>query len=312
MAKNDYYQVLGLSKGASADDIKSAFKKLAKRYHPDLNPDDKAAEEKFKEISEAYEVLGDPDKRKKYDQFGHFDFGGRGPQDPFSQGYWQHAGFSQVDLNDIFGDIFGMGGPRRGRKTRMHFDFGDTGGFGQGPFGATEGRRGSDINWTLPLEFLEAAKGSEKQILLHNGQKIKVKIPAGVDNGSKIRLKAKGNPGVAGGEAGDLIIETSVHTHEFFRRDGDDVHVDVDVPLIDALRGGKVTVPTVYGPVELKIPGGVQSGQKMRLKGKGIKGLKTKTQGHQIVHILVKVPQGLSEAEIEQIEKILEKKHASA
>lgn len=305
MAKKDYYKILGLGKSATADEIKAAFKKLAKRYHPDRNPGDKASEEKFKEISEAYEVLGDADKRRKYEQFGHFDFGRSGPQDPFSRAYWQHGGFSQVDLNEIFGDLFGMGGPKRGRRTRTHFDFGDPGGFGGGPFGTAQGRDGTDINWTLPLDFLEATRGCEKQILLHNGQKMKVKIPAGVDTGSKIRLKGKGNPGVAGGHAGDLIIETKVGPHAHFRREGDDVHVDVDVVFLEAIRGGKVTAPTIHGPVELKIPKGVQSGQKMRLKDKGISNLKTKVPGHQYVHILIKVPQDLSEKQIEQLEKIL-------
>lgn len=308
MAKKDYYKLLGLNKSASADEIKAAFKKLAKQYHPDRNPDNKAAEEKFKEISEAYEVLGDPGKRQKYDQFGHFDFGGSGPQDPFSQGYWQQGGFSQVDLNEIFGDLFGMGGPKRGRRSRMHFDFGDPGGFGGGPFGTAQGRDGTDINWTLPLDFLEAANGCEKQILLHNGEKVKVKIPAGVDTGSKIRLKGKGNPGVAGGQAGDLIIETKVEPDDRFRREGDDVHVDVDVPLLDALRGGRVNVPTIHGPVELKIPKAVQSGQKMRLKDKGIANLKSRVRGHQFVHILIQVPQDLSEQELNQLETILARK----
>lgn len=310
MGKTDYYKVLGVAKGASAEEIKQAFKRLAKKYHPDLNPGDKSAEDKFKGISEAYEVLGDADKRKKYDQFGQFDFGGSGPQDPFSQAYWQHGGFSQVDLNEMFGDLFGMGGAKRGRKTRMHFDFGDVGGFGGGAYGTAQGRDGTDIQWTLPVDFLEAANGCEKQILLHNGQRVKVKIPAGVDSGSKIRLKGKGNPGVAGGQSGDLIIETSVSGHDLFRRDGDDVHVDVGVPLMDALRGGKVIVPTIHGPVDLKIPKGVQSGQKMRLKDKGILNLKTKQPGHQFVHLLVKVPQDLSEEELEQLEKILSQKQA--
>lgn len=298
MAK-DYYQVLGVTKGATHDEIKSAFKKLARKYHPDVNPNDKLAEEKFKEVSEAYEVLGDPDKRKKFDRFGSFDFGGHGPQDPFSQGFWQSSGFSQVDLNDIFGDIFGMGGPKRGRRTRMNFDFG-----GQ-PFGVGGSRQGADVHWKLPIEFLEAAQGAQKSLILNNGQKLKVKIPAGVDNGSKIRLKGKGHPGIAGGPNGDLIIETLIKEHPDFRREGDDVHLDVGISVIEALNGAPISVPTVTGRVNLKIPKGTQGGQKMRLKDKGIPNLKTQKPGHQYVHLHIKLPKNLSEKQIKKLEEIL-------
>lgn len=305
MSKNDYYKLLGLERTATQADIKSAFKKLAKQYHPDVNPDNAEAEKKFKEISEAYEVLGDEKKRKQYDQFGSYNFGSGGPQNPFQQGYWQQSNFNDVDLEDIFGDIFGMGGPKRGRKAgRVNFDFG-----GGGGFGGHAGRAGTDIHWALPIDFLDAVNGCEKQILLTDGKKIKVKIPAGVETGSKVRISGKGNPGVAGGPNGDLIIETQVGLHDVFTRDGEDIHVDVDVPLLDAIQGGKITVPTIDGNVQIKVPAGSQSGQKMRLKGKGVTHVKSKERGDQYVHLLVKYPQNLSSSDQEQILSIL-KKHS--
>lgn len=302
MTRKDYYKVLGLEKNASQDEIKAAFKKLARKYHPDVNPDDKTAEEKFKEVSEAYEVLGDEEKRKKYDRFGSYDFGGSGPQDPFQQGFWQQGGFSQVDLEDIFGDIFGgFSGGRRGR--RVHFDFGG----GGSPFGATRARHGADMHWQLPIEFMEAANGAEKQILLNDGSKIKVKIPVGVDTGSKIRLAGKGQPGVAGGKPGDLLIELKVSPHSYFKREGDDIHLEVKVSVLEALKGTTMSVPTIHGNVNLKIPKGIQGGQKMRLKGKGVPNLKTKKPGDQYVHIQIVVPKDLTEDEIKKMEEVLAK-----
>lgn len=306
MAK-DYYKTLGIEKSASHDDVKKAFKKLARQYHPDLNPGDKKAEEKFKEASEAYEVLGDEKKRKQYDQFGAYDFGGGGPQNPYSEGFWQSGGFAQSDLEDIFGEIFGFGGPKRGKRSRVVHGF-DFGGGGRGPFGATSGRDGSDIQWTLPLDFVEAATGCDKHILLSSGQKVRVKIPAGVETGSKIRLAGKGNPGVAGGKPGDLIIETQVAAHDFFRREGDDIHCDVDVPLVDALTGTKISVPTVAGSVEMKIPRATQGRSVLRLKERGVPNLKSKIPGHQYVHLHIKIPDHLSESEVSQLVAILQHK----
>lgn len=304
MAK-DYYKILGIEKSATHDEVKKAFKKLARQHHPDLNPGDKKAEEKFKEASEAYEVLGDEKKRKQYDQFGAYDFGDSGPQNPYSEGFWQSSGFAQADIEDIFGEIFGMGGPKRGKRGRVVHGFG-----GGSPFGQTVGRDGSDVQWTLPLDFIEAATGTEKHILLNNGQKLKVKIPAGVETGSKIRLAGKGNPGVGGGRSGDLIIETQVALHAQFRREENDIHVDVDVPLATALTGGKISVPTIAGAVEMKIPRPVQGGQVLRLKDRGVQNFKTKDVGHQYVHLNITIPQGLRDEDVEKIVKVL-RAHAS-
>lgn len=299
MAK-DYYKVLGIERKATNADIKQVFKKLARQYHPDVNPDNKAAEARFKEISEAYEVLGDEKKRTQYDQVGSFDFGSRGPQNPYSQNYWQNVHFSDVDLDDIFGDIFGFGGAKRGRRRgQVNHDFGR---------GTRQGSRaGSDIHWKLPISFMEAVNGTEKQILLSDGKKIKVKIPAGMDTGSKIRLAGKGNPGVLGGESGDLIIESEVKSHEYFKRENDDIHLHVDVSFLEALKGAKIKVPTISVSVELKIPVGSQSGQVMRLKGKGVKSLKGSEYGDQFIHLQVKYPANLSDKDSTEIAKIIEK-----
>lgn len=304
MAK-DYYQVLGLERSASQDEIKKTFKKLARQYHPDLHPNDKVAEEKFKAISEAYEVLSDDKKRKQYDQYGSFDFGDKGPQNPFNQGFWQSAGFAESDLNDIFGDMFGFGSAKQTRRNRSaHFDFEGS------PFGrqgAQQSRQGQDIQWTLPLDFIEAAQGCEKQILLTDGKKVKVKIPSGVDNGSKIRLRGKGNPGVAGGQDGDLIIEMKVAEHPFFKRDKDDIHLDVEISVMEALLGAKISLPTLSGNIDLKIPAHSQSGQVLRLKNRGIPNAKTQESGHQYVHLLVKIPQNISDEDLNTLQEIFSK-----
>jgi len=299
MSRKDYYKLLNVDKKASEADIKTAFKKLAREYHPDVNPNDKVAEEKFKEISEAYEVLGDKKKRQQYDQMGTFNFGRSGPTDPHSQNYWQNVHFDDVDINDIFGDIFGFGGPKRGRRQgQVRYGFNQQ---------QSRARTGSDISWTLPLNFMDAVNGTEKQILLTDGKKVKVKIPAGVVTGSKVRLAGKGNPGVAGGKAGHLIIEIEVKGHKTFKREGDDIHVNVEISVAEALQGAKVSVPTIHGDVTMKIPAGSQSGQKLRLKGKGAPNLKTKNSGNQYVHLLIKLPTDLSDKEKKEIIKIIEK-----
>ncbi len=302
---DDYYKILGVEKGASDDAIKKSFKKLARQYHPDLNPGDAEAEKKFKQVSEAFEVLSDAAKRKQYDQFGSFNFGQGGPQNPYSQDFWQSSGFSQVDMDEIFGDIFGLGGRQRGRRAgRVHFDFGGTGGH---PFGGgASPRDGGDLTWQLPIDFLDAALGCEKQILLSDGKKIKVKIPAGVETGSKIRVPGKGHPGVAGGRAGDLYIETEVRPHAYFQRIGDDIHLDLPISVTEALQGAKIEVPTIQGPVTVKIPALSQSGHKLRLKEKGVVGLKNKQPGDQYVKLLIQLPKTLAEKDKEQILKVMQ------
>jgi len=295
MAK-DYYKMLGVSKTASQADIGKAFKKLARKYHPDVNPGDKKAEETFKGISEAYEVLSNKDKRKKYDTYGSVDVGGfpggggrsyTYTYNPFEGGQAKYGReFDFNDLSDIFGDVFGgMGGVKGGQKRRPGRTYGPQ--YQRAPI------KGKDLHFSISLDLLDAIKGCEKKVKLSNGVTFKVKIPAGVSDGSKIRLAGKGEPGHNGGSPGDLFIEPKIKSHPFFRRKEDDIELDLPLNLSEALAGAKVKVPTINGSVEMKIPAGSQSGQKMRLKGKGAKNLKTKKLGDQYVILQVRVPENL-------------------
>lgn len=303
MAK-DYYSMLGVAKAATAAEIGKAFKKLARKYHPDVNPGDKKAEEKFKDISEAYEVLSNKDKRKKYDTYGSADFEGfpgggysrTYTYNPFEGGQAKYGGgFNVDDLSDIFGDLFGMGGVQAKRKR----------GYGKTyrPAYQKVPSKGKDLHFSIDLDFLDALKGCEKKIRLSNGVTFKVKIPAGVSDGSKIRLAGKGEPGLFGGAAGDLFIEPKIKSHPHFRRKGNDIEIDLPITLTEAIEGGKVKVPIIDGSVEMKIPAGSQSGQKMRLKGKGVKDLKTKARGDQYVIFQVKLPDKLDAKTKEEILK---------
>lgn len=273
MAGKDYYATLGLKKGASEADIKKAYKKLARQYHPDLNPNNPQAEHKFKEISEAYAVLGDKEKRAKYDRFGAGHFGddfakaweqarrGGGGAGGFDFGRMGEHGF-RVNLDDILGDIFSgaFGGARRSHPRKQ------------------------DLEMKLPLSFVEAASGAKKSINLQ-GSIIDVQIPSGVESGSKIRVSGKGQNG------GDLYLVCEVQPHSYFSRQGLNVHLDLPISLREALEGSVVPVPTVSGMVDLKIPAGSSSGQKMKLKGKGIRDPKSGSSGDQIVSLQVKLPQ---------------------
>lgn len=328
MAKN-YYQILGLPKGAGGEEVSKAFKKLARKHHPDMNPGDKKAEEKFKELSEAYEVLSNPEKKKKYDTFGSADFegfpeagfpgagfpGGGVPGGGQSYTYTYGPGggargggkgFDFEDLGDIFGDIFSGGLGGLGKKKKGGFR---PQGFRPEGFGRTPaGQRGKDLRFSLNLDFLEAIKGGEKKIRLPNGVAFNVKIPAGVQDGARIRLTGKGEPGLAGGEPGDLYIEPRVAPHPFFKRVGNDIELEVPLSLSEALTGGKIKIPTLEGSGELKIPAGAQSGQKLRLKGKGVVNMKTKETGDLFVILQIKVPESLDPKTKEELLKLLKNK----
>ncbi|HBF11825.1 MAG TPA: molecular chaperone DnaJ [Deltaproteobacteria bacterium] len=316
----DFYKILEVSRSASEEEIRKAFKKLARKYHPDMNPGDKKAEEKFKGISEAYDVLSNPEKRKKYDTFGNADFegfpGGGGPSysyNPFGGGgggFRSTGNINPEDLGDIFGDLFtgftgrAQQGQGRGRRQRRPagFDFGGA---------ATGETRGKDLTFSLDLDFLEAIHGCEKQMRLPNGVMFKVKIPPGVTSESKIRLAGQGEPGYNGGSGGDLYIHRHIRSHPIFKREGDNIEVELPITIMEALEGAKVKVPTVDGPVELKIPAESQSGQKLRLKGKGVSNPKEKTRGDQYIVLQVKVPEGLSGAQIAELKKILSGKEGN-
>lgn len=272
MAKGrDYYDVLGVSKSSSVDEIKKAYKKLARQYHPDLNPNNKDAEQKFKEISEAYAILSDPEKRSKYDRFGSSGVG-----NDFEKAWgqsWSNRGFDPnrmqdfgFDLGDILGDIL-MGGA-----------------FGSGKRGGRSHRpQAQDAELELPLEFLEAATGCKKSIRAGKSV-IEVKVPPGVESDSKIRVSGHGPNG------GDLYLKCQVGEHSFFKRNGDNIELTVPISLREAIEGTTITVPTISGPVDLKIPANASSGMKMKLKAKGVENLKSKTKGDQIVTLQVAVP----------------------
>lgn len=332
MATKDYYNMLGISKSATEKEIKSAYRKLARKYHPDVNPGDAGAEEKFKDISEAYEVLSDPDKRKKYDQFGHlgdaWKHAGEGGGYDYGQygggmggGQWQQRGHINpedlnVDFSDILGGLFGgrMGGATRRRQTM----------------------RGEDAQYEVEITLEEAYAGAERDLMLRvhepcptcggagvmrNGpcptcggagmverpKTLTVKIPKGVQDGAKIRLAGQGGPGMHGGPAGDLYLIPRILPHPRFERKGDDLYTDVAVVFTDAALGGEAEVSTVNGTtVHVTIPPGTSSGQSLRLRGKGMPKLKSDQHGDLYARVKVTVPKTLDPRQRELLEQIRE------
>jgi len=269
MADKDYYDILGVKKTASDDEIKKAYRTLAKKFHPDKNKGDKTAETKFKEISEAYAVLSDKEKRDQYDRLGKEAFGGGnpfGPGGPFagfdfsqftnrggrSRGGTRTRTTSSGNFTDIFSDLFGGGG---GAPSDSGYD---------------SGMRGPDTEAELTIDFRDAVLGSTMELNV-NGSYVKVKIPEGIGDGQKVRLRGKGGVAFAGGPAGDLNVLIHVRPHPFYERKGDNIHIDLPITVSEALRGAEVDVPTIHGPVRARIPAGTQGGQTFRLTGKGVK-----------------------------------------
>jgi DnaJ-class molecular chaperone len=250
----DPYTTLGVKKDASQDDIQKAYRKLAKKLHPDLNPGNKKAEEQFKEVASAYDLLGDADKRARFDR-GEIDASGQErPRQryyrDFAEGdsqYSSDAGFADFASDDILSEIFGRQG--RGGTFRM---------------------RGPDAHYQLELDFLEAINGGKKQITLPDGATLDVTIPPGTSTGTVLRLRGKGRRGAGGGPPGDALVEIDVRPHPVFQRKGDDIHVELPIPLRDAVLGGKVAVPTPTGPVTMTVPKWCNSGTVLRLKGRGV------------------------------------------
>ena len=340
MSKRDYYEILGVQKNAGKDEIKKAYRKLAMKNHPDRNPDNPEAEAKFKEASEAAEILLDPGKRQRYDQFGHAGVDG---QSGFGAG---SASGDFGDLGDIFGDLFGdmFGGGGRRRS----------GG------GRSRARRGEDLQMPIDITFEEAAFGAEKEIYVTrniikegttaktcttcNGHgeirrqqgfftiaqpcpycqgtgeiaertkkrvKLSVKVPSGIDHGQRLKLSREGDIGAHGGPNGDLYVQVRIEDHEFFLRDQFDVHCEVPITFSQAALGTEVEVPTLSGKVSMTIPQGVQSNKKMRLKGKGIQKLGGYGFGDQIITIMVETPTKLSEEQRELFERLAQVEQTS-
>lgn len=277
----DPYAALGVSRSATADDIRRAYRSLAKELHPDVRPGDKAAEEKFKRATAAFNLLSDPVTKQRFDR-GDIDADGNERMAfnsrPRQQGARAHAGAGAgpgggaagdaFDLGDIFSDLFGPG-------------FGGAGGArGYGRM------RGRDMRFTLEIDFLDAVNGSRRRISLAEGRTLDVAIPAGVETGQVLRLKNQGGAGMQGGPAGDALVELNVRPHQFFRREGQDIHMDLAVSLTEAVEGARIQAPTPTGPVTLTIPAGSNTGKVLRLKGKGVSG-----QGDQFVKLQVMLPE---------------------
>ena len=306
MAGNDYYQTLGISKKATQAEIKKAYRKLALKYHPDKTKGDKASEEKFKEISEAYAVLSDSEKRKQYDTFG---------SEKFHQRFSQEDIFSNFDFSSISRDMgFGTGsgiedllsglfGGRRRKYSRAGtargFDFSEGfGGYQQGP----------DLEARLPVTLEEAASGTTKTISLRrNGgvDTVSVRIPAGISTGKRLRIRGKGGKGPAPGADGDLFIRVTVQKHPLFSREGNDLTLDKEIRLSDALLGTTITVPTIQGKnVSLRIPAGTRSHTRLRLKGYGMPVLGRKGKGDAFVRVIVQIPEKLTKKQKELVQEL--------
>lgn len=288
----DFYQVLGVSKDASPEEIKKAYRKLARDLHPDRHPDDAAAESRFKDVGEAYAVLSDPEQRKQYDAIRAMAGGGA----RFSAGSGGPSG--AAGFEDVFGGMFPGGGPAPGGRTR--FSTGGGGGFedilqdmfGGGGFGRRTAQRGGDIVTSARLPFRHAVEGSTVQ-LTTNGQSMTVRIPAGVKDGQKIRLRGKGQPGRGGGEPGDMVVTVHVDPHPVFTMDGTNLRITVPVTFAEAALGATIEVPTLAGDVvRVKVPAGTPSGRTLRVKGRGVS--TPKTTGDLLVTVQVAVPTNLS------------------
>lgn len=301
--KRDYYDVLGIERKADEAAIKKAYRKLAKKYHPDTNAGNPEAEEKFKEVTEAYNVLSDKEKRKLYDQFGHaaFEEGAGGPHfRENAQGGYQEFHFdgNEVDLDDLLGGIFGHKGGFGGGHFGSGRGFGDSH-FNGGSWQSGYGKKGRDAEALVEVSFEEAAFGCDKLIHFRGAdgstEALQVHIPAGIDSGQKVRLKGKGMPGRNGGENGNLLLNVKVRESASYERKGMDVYSTVNVPFITAALGGEVIVDTLYGKVSCKIKEGTQSGTKIRLRGKGIVSMKNPSvKGDHYVIVQILVPRHLN------------------
>ncbi len=282
----DYYKILGVDKKASQDDIKKAYRKLARKLHPDLNPNDKEAHKKFQQVNEANEVLSDPEKRKKYDQYGkdwqqaeQFEKAGQSRQQTWNTGGQSFSGdYDEGAFSDFFESLFGGGSGRRRAQTKF---------------------RGQDYQASLQLN-LKDAYTTHQQTLTVNGKNIRITIPAGVENGQVIKIKGHGAPGANGGPAGDLYITFNIADHPDFKRSGNDLYTTASIDLYTAVLGGETIIETMNGKVKLNVAAGTQNGTKIRLKGKGFPLYKTENEyGDLYVNFNISIPTGLTEREKE-------------
>jgi DnaJ-class molecular chaperone len=272
MAASDPYTALGVKKDASADEIRKAYRRLAKQFHPDLNPGKPAAEERFKSIAAAYDLLSDPEKRARFDRGEIDESGAERPRYSYrsyaeGSGGGKYRPEGEVDFGDLEDLFAAYGSARRGRR------------------GEGLKLRGADRHYSLTVDFVEAATGAKKRLSLAPDEWLDVTIPAGLQDGQVLRLRGKGDPGLGGGPAGDALIEVHVAPHPWFRRDGDDIELELPVSLPEAVLGARVSVPTVTGPVTMTIPKGSDSGARLRLRGKGIQ--RAGREGDQYVRLKV-------------------------
>jgi len=314
--QKNLYDILGVARDAEFDEIRKSYRKLARQNHPDLNPGDTAAEERFKEISRAWEVLQDEERRKNYDEFGEVSLEAGFDAEKARQAresFGQHFGFGQGFRPGGTGGAGGghpFGGPHAGRGG-AEFEFGDIddllgGLFGRG--GDPRGMRGmqmqgADLEASLELDFLEAIRGGEKRLTLGRPdasgnvvqETVTVRIPPGVTDSGRLRLAGKGGPGAGGGPPGDLYVRLQIRPHAFFKRDGSNLEIELPVSVREATNGAEIEVPTLDGKVTLKIPAGTDSGARLRLRGKGVPGKQGAAAGDLFVRVQIRVPKGLDD-----------------
>ncbi|HTW25747.1 MAG TPA: DnaJ C-terminal domain-containing protein [Acetobacteraceae bacterium] len=277
MAAEDPYQTLGVQRDATQEQIRAAYRKLAKKHHPDLNPGNKPAEERFKAISGAYDLLSDPDKRARFDR-GEIDAAGQErPEQHFYRRYAEgqeggryragEPGMPEEELGDILSEFFGRG-RGEGGTIRMH---------------------GRDQHFTLTVEFLDAVRGNTRRLVLPDGRGLDVRVPPGIEDGQTLRLKGQGGPGIGGGPPGDALIEIEIAPHAFYRRDGRDIQLQLPVTLAEAVLGARISVPTPHGAVTMTIPAGSDTGTRLRLRGKGVAAHGSQAAGDEYVTLQVVV-----------------------
>lgn len=294
---DDPYKILGVDKSASQEAIRKAYRKLAKKLHPDLNPGDKKAEAQFKEVSAAYDLLGDAEKRARFDR-GEIDANGaEKPEYQYYKEYGSGPGATHYsgagnfdDISDVFADLFG-------RRAENGASYRQT---GQGAHNFP--MAGRDIRLALQVDFIDAVKGAKRRVTMPNGSAINMTIPAGVKDGQLIRLKGKGEPGHNNGPDGDALIEIHISQHKIFQRDGNDIIIDLPITIDEAVLGGKVETPTLDGKVRVSVPAGANCGQTLRLRGKGIKGL-----GDQLCILKIVLPETIDQNLIEFFKQWREK-----